>query len=254
MTEPYDFYDAMAPWHHLIFEDWDLSIARQAQALDALIRERWGAEVRSILDVSCGIGTQSLGLAALGYQVTASDLSPKALDRARAESYVRGLDISFSICDMRKAHEHHKRGFDVVLSCDNSLPHLLSDADILTALREMYRCIRPGGGCLITVRDYDQEPRGRGIMKPYGVRETADARVAIFQVWDFEGDCYHLSMYFAVENRAGGAVTTHIMRTKYYAIGTGRLVALMQEAGFTAVERLDDRFYQPVLVGDRKTQ
>ncbi len=27
-------------------------------------------------------------------------------------------------------------------------------------------------------------------------------------------------------------------------------MALMQQAGFTEVERLDDRFYQPVLVGN----
>jgi hypothetical protein len=41
------------------------------------------------------------------------------------------------------------------------------------------------------------------------------------------------------------------MRTRYYAIGTDRLLALMERAGFTSVERLDGRFYQPVLVGNR---
>jgi hypothetical protein len=41
------------------------------------------------------------------------------------------------------------------------------------------------------------------------------------------------------------------MRSRYYAIGTDRLLDLMRRAGFSAVERLDDRFYQPVLVGDR---
>jgi hypothetical protein len=41
------------------------------------------------------------------------------------------------------------------------------------------------------------------------------------------------------------------MRTRYNAVGTGHLLALMRKAGFTATERLDEAFYQPVLVGTR---
>ena len=41
--------------------------------LDEIIHETWGDKVSEVLDAACGIGTQSLGLAKLGYQVTASD-------------------------------------------------------------------------------------------------------------------------------------------------------------------------------------
>ena len=41
------------------------------------------------------------------------------------------------------------------------------------------------------------------------------------------------------------------MRSKYYAVGTDRLLDLMRRARFGSVERLDGRFYQPVLVGSR---
>ena len=73
----------------------------------------------------------------------------------------------------RKWHaaQHHQRQFDVVISCDNSITHLLTDEDILLALRQMYACVRPGGGCVVTVRDYAHEARGVGIVKPYGVRK-----------------------------------------------------------------------------------
>ena len=37
-----------------------------------------------------------------------------------------------------------------------------------------------------------------------------------------------------------------------YAIGTDRLIALMTEAGFTEVRRLDGRFFQPLIVGLRQ--
>jgi SAM-dependent methyltransferase len=247
-----DFYDRMASLYHLIFADWDASIERQSGQLSSIIHERWGVGSQTILDVSCGIGTQAIGLAKRGFVVTASDLSAGAIARAKAEAQDRAVEIDFSICDMRLAHAHHRRQFDVVLSGDNSITHLLDDHDLLLALRQMYDCTRPGGGCLLTVRDYDREERGTGLIKPYGVREESGKRYVIFQVWDFADDLYDLAMYFVVDDRCSEQIVTHVMRTRYNAIGTDRLLSLMREAGFTSTERLDGRFYQPVLVGSRQ--
>jgi SAM-dependent methyltransferase len=246
------FYDELAGLYHLIFPDWNASIERQAGQLASIIQERWGVRAQTILDVSCGIGTQALGLAARGFAVTASDLSAGAIARASVEAQHRGVSIDFSVCDMRAVHDHHGRQFDVVISCDNSVTHLLNDDDLLSALRQMHACTRPGGGCLLTVRDYDREERGTGLVKPYGVREEAGKRYVIFQVWDFRGPIYDLAMYFVADDRASSEIITRVMRTQYYAVGTDRLLALMRTAGFTRVERLDGRFYQPVLVGDRE--
>ena len=157
-----EFYDQLASLYHLIFQNWDESIERQAGQLTSIIHERWGAGAKAILDVSCGIGTQALGLAKRGFAVTASDLSAGAISRARAEAQRRAVQIDFSVCDMRAVHDHHRRVFDVVISGDNSITHLLDDDDLLRALWQMYACARPGGGCLLTVRDYDREERGTG--------------------------------------------------------------------------------------------
>lgn len=247
-----DFYDRMASLYHLIFPNWDESIERQAGQLAGIVRERWGPAAQSILDVSCGIGTQAIGLAQRGFVVTASDLSDGAIARASAEAQHRGVAIKFSVCDMRDAYVHHRRQFDLVVCCDNSITHLLNDNDLLLALRQIHDCTRPGGGCLLTVRDYDREERGTGLVKPYGVREEAGRRYVIFQVWDFVDQIYHMAMYFLVDDLTSEQLATHVMRTRYNAVGTDRLLALMREAGFSSTERIDGRFYQPVLVGDRK--
>src|SRR5271166_4108900 len=203
-----DFYDRMASLYHLIFADWDASIEWQAGQLSSIIHERWGAGSQTILDVSCGIGTQAIGLAKRGFVVTASDLSGAAVARARDEAQRRSVEIDFSVCDMRTAHAHHRRQFDVVISADNSITHLLDDDQLLIALRQMYECARPGGGCLLTVRDYDREERGTGLVKPYGVREECGKRYIIFQVWDFVGHVYDLAMYFVVDDRTSEQLVT----------------------------------------------
>ena len=48
---------------------------RQASALDRVISSMIGCTPHSLLDVSCGIGTHALGMAARNYQVCAADLS-----------------------------------------------------------------------------------------------------------------------------------------------------------------------------------
>ena len=246
-----NFYDHLAPFYHIIYKNWGKTAEEQATQLSSIIREYWGGQVQSVLDVSCGIGTQTLGLASRGYNITASDLSPKQIERAKEEAQLRNLSIHFSVCDMREAYFHHQSQFDVVISCDNSIPHLLSDEEILKALKQIKACTRIGGGCLLTVRDYDKEERGTGIVKPYGIREDAGKRYFVFQVWDFEGEIYDVSMYFIEEDRQFDTANTHIMRSRYYALSPNHLAQLMEEAGYTSVTRLDNRFFQPVLVGTR---
>ncbi|HYE73466.1 MAG TPA: class I SAM-dependent methyltransferase, partial [Blastocatellia bacterium] len=130
------------------------------------------------------------------------------------------------------------------------VPHLLTDDELLAAFRQFYQCTLPGGGCLITVRDYDKEERTGVQVKPYGIRVEGDTKYLIFQVWEFQGMIYDLSMYF-VEDRGGAECPTHVMRTKYYAVGTDKLMSLMVEAGFSQVQLLAERFYQPLIIGKK---
>jgi SAM-dependent methyltransferase len=243
-----DFYNQLAPFYHLIYPDWEASIQRQASALDGILQEFWGDGVKTILDLTCGIGTQALGLAQLGYSLTGSDISEQAVERARQEAAARELAIDFSVADMRRAYAHHQKQFDLVIACDNAVPHLLTDEQILVAFRQFYQCTRPGGGCLITVRDYDQEERSGVQVKPHGLRIEHNTRYLVFQVWEFHDLIYDLSLYF-VADRGGSDCTTHVMRSKYYAVGTDKLMSLMRKAGFEQVQRLDDRLYQPVIIG-----
>lgn len=246
-----DFYDQLSPFYHLIYADWDASVRRQASELDSVIRELWGSRVRTVLDAACGIGTQAIGLAQLGYRVTASDISQAPLERAKEEAAKRSLTISFRRADLRTLSSTHPERFDLVIACDNSIPHLLSDDEIRLAFREMYHCTALAGGVLISVRDYDPAESTGTKVVPYGLRTEGDRRYLVFQLWEFHGPIYDLSMYF-VEDRGESECTTHVMRSKYYAVPVARVVQLMTEAGFQAVRRIDDRFFQPLITGFKR--
>jgi SAM-dependent methyltransferase len=245
-----EFYDALAPFYHLNYGDWQAGIERQGQALAAILLAHGVEPPSRVLDAACGIGTQSLGLAQLGFRVTGSDLSSGAVARAREEAAERGLSIDLSVADMRSVAEHHGRTFDVVIACDNSVPHLLSDAEILTALEQFYRCTAPGGHCLVSVRDYSREVREGVQVRPPVLHQQDGTRVVLFQVWEFDGPVYSMSLYM-VEDEGEGSPRTHVFRSRYYAVTLDVLERLMREAGFQAVERLEEPFFQPVLLGRR---
>lgn len=100
---PRDFYDDLAADCHLMFPDWDASMARQAAALDTLVRHRMGEGSWRVLDCSCGIGTQAIGPARAGHRVVGSDLSPRAATRAGTEAATRGVELPVVTCQERRA-------------------------------------------------------------------------------------------------------------------------------------------------------
>lgn len=246
------FYDALADDYHLVFTDWDASVARQGAALDAVIRHHARGPARTVLDATCGIGTQALALAGLGYRVTGSDLSPAAVERARREAARRHLEIDFHVADLRNLAAVVPGPFDVVVSADNSLPHLLTDAGLSAALESVLGRLRPGGLALITTRDYDAVQPGPPRIHPRHVHETPEGRVILFDVWDFHGETYTLSLYRLREGPAGHEV--RVARTEYRLLRSTDLLRLMAAAGFQGSRLLDPGghdYYQAVFIGHR---
>ncbi|MFE2416491.1 class I SAM-dependent methyltransferase [Streptomyces hokutonensis] len=244
-----DFYDGLAADYHLIFPDWDASMARQAAALGGVVRARLGAGPHRVLDCSCGIGTQAIGLAGLGHRVVGSDLSPAAAARAAAESAARGVGLPTTAADMR-ALPFRPSVFDVVVCADNSLPHLLTADDLRTALTGMRRVLREDGLLLLSVRDYDALRAARPASAPPQVATTAQGRVVTFQLWHWheDGERYDLEHFQLVPDGDDWAV--RIRRTAYWALTRSQLTDAVLDAGFADVswhEPEERGFYQPVV-------
>jgi SAM-dependent methyltransferase len=244
------YYNQLAPYYKFMFQDWEASVIRQAAALDGVIREFVGPQAHRILDCACGIGTQSIGLAQLGYTVTASDISPGELVCAQAEAVKRDLHIEFGIADMRRLSAVYSQPFDVVLACDNAVPHLLSDAETRQAFEQFYQCTVPTGGCVVFVRDYANLERGGVRLYPRTIHATANGRIVVFDMWEFDDEYYDFTTYIVVEDRMQPTATTHVIRGgRYYCVTIAMLEELLKQAGFQETVTLRDRFYQPLILG-----
>jgi len=258
MTEPVlSFYDALADHYHLIFEDWDTSIARQAKILSAVLASETSASPLHILDCACGIGTQALGFAQLGHRVTASDLSPAAVARARHEATSRSLQVDFHVADMTSLAEIPNASFDVVAALDNALPHL-DPTQLKAATRAMASKLKPGGLFLASIRDYDQLILERPTMQsPVFFGENGNRRI-VHQIWDWHSwdqiDPTRYILHLNITTRAENSWQTHSFHSEYRCLLREELTSALSSSGFSAIRWLMPResgYYQPLVLARR---
>ena len=244
------FYDDLAADYHHVYTDWESAIERQSCALDQLIRRESSANASLVLDCSCGIGTQAIGLAQRGYELFASDLSPKAIARAKSEAARRGLNIGFAIADVRALACAFDQTFDVVISCDNSLPHLLTDDDLALALRSIRRRLTDDGLFIASIRDYDRLLAERPLFMGPNLHGAREREVITFQIWDWatKSDTYLLRLLLMSRTPSGWQVREG--RTRYRAIRRKELTSALASAGFSKIAwHAPDQsgYFQPVV-------
>jgi glycine/sarcosine N-methyltransferase len=244
------FYDHFADDYHLIFADWRASVLRQGDILDQFIR-RFG-EAQTVLDCSCGIGTQAIGLAARGYAVHATDLSPAAVKRAAAEAEKFDVKLNFGVADMRRLDESVPGTFDVVLSFDNSWAHLLTDDDLYAAARSMNAKVKPGGLLMVSIRDYDRLALEKPTHTDPLIYDDPGGKRIFFQVWDWSADGRSYTLHHTIMRETDGDWQVTHGVTTLRALQRQQISAALNAAGLQDVQWHTPEgsgFYQPVVTG-----
>lgn len=245
-NSPQQFYDDLADSYAFIFPDWQAAVERQGNIISKLI----GQSPLSVLDCSCGIGTQAIGLARLGYKVHATDISPKEIEKAKEAANEMGVDLTFGVADFRNLKDDVNGEYDVVISFDNSLPHLLTDEDITKALDAMKTKLVDGGKLFISIRDYDAllEEKPKATMPQ--VTQADEGERVYFQTWQWSDTLptYQTNLFILVPENGSWKVNTS--STTYRALRKNELSELLEKSGYKNIEWLEPQqsgYYQPIV-------
>ena len=242
------FYDSMASQYDKLFQDWEATTREQAVILNALFEAYGFDRTANILDCACGIGTQAIGLAALGYNVTASDLSEGELAEAAERAEKNGVSIRFEQADFCSLSKCFSEQFDIVIAMDNALPHMLTGEDLEAAVKSITGQLREGGIFVASIRDYDSLLLTKPPYSPPYIHKTEKGKRVSFQTWDWKEENYHLTQYIIDD---GETLKVSKFECEYRATRREELSSLLLAAGCReAAWKFSEEtgFYQPIVI------
>ncbi len=242
------FYDELAGDYDALHADWPQSVRRQGEVLDALIRAELGDAPQRVLDCSCGIGTQAIGLALRGHDVLATDLSPAAVERAAREAAGMGAELQTGVADFTRLPEQVEGTFACVLACDNAVAHLYDDEDLARFAAGVAAKLEPGGLAVVSLRDYAPLVAERAPGHPVRVGPGTIS----FQVWDWDDDGRGYELAQFTLRGQGEQWQAACRRTRLRALLRDELCGALSAAGLSDVRwRTPEEtgYYQPIVTG-----
>ena len=248
------FYDSLASAYDKLFMDWTAATHEQAVILDRIFRGNGFDLSASVLDCACGIGTQSIGLAALGYPVTASDISDAELAEAAKRATENKVSLRLEHADFCALSDTFPETFDIIICMDNALPHMLSHDALAAAIASITGRMKKDGIFVASIRDYDALLLDKPPYSPPYIHKTADGQRVSFQVWTWEDDHYKLIQYIIED---GAILQVSKFACEYRATRRAEITDLLLANGCSDVKWLfpeETGFYQPIVVAKKQVR
>jgi len=245
------FYDNMASQYDKLFQDWQATTHEQAIILDRIFKQEGFDKEARVLDCACGIGTQAIGLAAQGYDVTASDISDGELAEARKRAEDNDVKIRFEHANFCALSDSFSEQFDIVIAMDNALPHMLTSADLESAVRSIVGQTKEGGIFVASIRDYDYLLEEKPSYSPPYIHKTEKGQRVSFQTWVWKNENYKLIQYIIDDE---DTLQVSKFDCEYRATRREELTKMLKSNGCKEVSwKMPEEtgFYQPVVVARR---
>lgn len=245
------FYDNLASQYDKLFLDWQATTKEQSLILDKLFKHNGYGNQSKILDCACGIGTQSIGLASMGYNVTASDISDGELEEARQRAMKNDVKICLKNADFRMLSKSFSQKFDIIIAMDNALPHMLTKSDLEIAIKSITSQLATGGMFVSSIRDYDALLMEKPPYCPPYIHRTDMGQRVSFQTWNWVGDNYRLVQYIIDDEET---MQISKFECEYRATRRSELTNLLVSNGCSNVVWKfpeETGFYQPIVIAKK---
>jgi ubiquinone/menaquinone biosynthesis C-methylase UbiE len=159
--------------------------------IEKLLKEH---HAKTVLDLTCGTGSQVFFLTEHGYKVTGADFSPALLEIARARALREKVDITFIDGDMRNLNIGT---FDAVITIFNAVGHL-TKSDFEKTMRNIYQNLKKDGIYIFDI---------------FNLNAMTDEVIASFAYQSHKkvGDTQVLSTQCSTIDRENGILTSYDM-------------------------------------------
>jgi SAM-dependent methyltransferase len=189
-----------------------------------------------ILDCAAGTGQLAVGLAAIGFDVIATDASAAMIGRTHTLAADHGVKVVALTCNWEELPAQHFEPFDAVLCVGNSIAHAVGRAGRQTALAAMAHVLRAGGICIVTSRNWEKVRSAGSRLEVNDCTIERHGRAALVihswtipRTWD---QPHHLDVAVTLLDNLP-AVTTHTERLTLWPFTHQTLEQDLQAVGLT---------------------
>ena len=183
-----EFYDRLARVFD-VMTDWPARLAFEMPFIQRTLDQH---NVRSVLDTACGTGWHAIALAQKGYTTAGCDASRAMIERARMNAAKAGVNVRFETADFQRLDLFPGK-FNAILCLGNSLPHLLSREELVTAFEQILGRLEHGG--LIILHNLNYDLRLKTKPRFFSASGSADTLVWRFADYGAQFITFHTALF-----------------------------------------------------------
>jgi ubiquinone/menaquinone biosynthesis C-methylase UbiE len=204
--------------------------------LERILKEH---HVASVLDLTCGTGSQVFWLKEKGFEVVGSDISRSMLKIAKQKAKMKHLKIKFLQGDCRTVHAG---GFGAAITIFNSIGHLKRE-DFKLTIQNINRNLNPGGLYVFDIFNLDYLKAGNNITKLTGDwMATSDGqkfREIQFSTISDDGILASYSTYVYQDGHSSPTKVSKGYENTLQVYSATSLQDILKESGFVVLAQTD---------------
>ncbi len=221
------------------FVNWQGRLAYEMPFIEQQVKHLMGSLHRSldILDSACGTGMHAIALAKAGHQVSAADLFPQMIEKSQQNALATGVQVNFKTAGFGKMETTFgSNRFDLLLCLGNSLPHILDDQALFSALMDFAAVLRPGGKLMIQNRNFDAVIRDQARWMEPQTHRNAEEEWIFQRFYDFLPNGLIRFNIVTLKRREESEWESHVASTLLKPQLSNEMVPVLSQAGFEDIQ------------------
>lgn len=203
--------------------------------LEQILKEH---NVATVLDLTCGTGSQVFWLSNSGFEVVGTDISRSMLKIAKQKAKLKNLKIKFFHGDCRNISVGV---FDSAITIFNSIGHLTRE-DFKDTIQNINRNLKPGGLYIFDIFNLDYLKHENNILKLTGdwitSKDNKKVREIQFSTISDDGVLASYSTYVYEDERSGLTKVSKGYENTLQVYGSDELKLLLQQGGFSVLKQV----------------